>query len=326
MINTLNLATKFNQQGNEFTMKKRLGVLLPILLLGCSGAGTSSSGNTSTANAQTYGGVSQPASYAWTFRNLDNSTSGMIRLTNSQSGIIFLYSDKSSMVFTLKGEISNFTLNQSQCLTQTPLTGSINDISSTASITLSNCVFNENQLTALVTLTANNQTIYSGNEVFGDIEVSSASAVATLSNSLANSDPILYNHNSNIIANLTTTLNGYKNLYGNYNISGGIIGKLFGNLTQALTTGTPLSFNLSSDVSSQITFTMIDSTSVNADLNLTTRGYSTQLKCNILLAGLVVENSLNENFNSFVTGCSGSIPSSDGTANTVNLSGNLDIK
>ncbi len=298
--------------------------VLAAVLVGC-GSGTTSS-SLQTTNTQTYGGVNQPASYAWNFQNSTNSTTGIIRLVNNQSGIVFITSNKDSLTFALKGAVSNFALNESQCLSQTALSGSINDDSSNASITLTNCVFNSNQLTALVTIIANQETLYSGTESFNTIEIFGTESTTELSNALAQSDPVLYNHNSNVLANMVITLNGFDGLFGSYSGSGGMLGELFGNLVHCLVSGESSTFSLPRDIDMQMTSSMIDSTSLNVDLNLTNSGYSTQVKCNVLLSGLVVDNSLNSSFNGFVTGCSGDIPSSIGSITPVNVSGNLNIQ
>jgi|GEM_PF-6221730 len=294
-------------------------ILITCILLGCSSGGSSTE--------QINNGVNQLASNAWSFRNITTSTNGIIRLVNDKTGIISISSNNPTQSLELQGQVTNFIPGSSLCLPQTPLAGSVNkETMDSASISLTNCVFSESQLTALVTIKSAQQTIYSDTEIFNNIEIASTSMVAELANTLAESNPALYNHNVNIYAKFIINLNNLNNLSGNYPANGGISGQLFGQFVQQLTSGTSVPFVLNDGKQAEITFSMIDSTSVNIMISMVNSGQVTQLKCNALLSGLVVNNTLNPYFNGFITECTGTIPTEWGIISDPNVTGNITLK
>lgn len=305
-----------------------LTLLTGISLIGCSGSGSgssTSSGITPSAD-QTYGGVNKPASAQWWFQNTAKTTSGIIRLTNNESGIIFLSSQESSSNFDLKGTVTNFAMNQANCLPSTPVTGTLNKANvESATISLANCAFSESQISALVSVNVNGQNVYSESASLATANISSTATVTELSSQLLTT-PINYNHNVNLSTKFVATLDGFNGLIGDQSGSFALGGILFGNLSNDLVSTSPLSVTLSDGITSNIAFSMVDSTSVNANATITNNGHSTLVQCNLLFADLVADGNLNNDTNAFITGCSGSIANSDGSTTSVGLSGNLNIK
>lgn len=321
-------------------MKARYLLPLAYLLTGCGGGGSGGNNNQQVVDPQTYGGVNLPATAVYSTYDGANLFSGILRLSSDSSGIIDIGSELAELPFNLKGAVSKFNKNSTQCLSSTNLTGNIGNLSSTATVTLDNCVFSATGLTANIVVTSANKTIYSKSEFLQLGIVQSKSSVTQMSNALE-SNPSLYNYNTSIPLNyvLTTGGSNFSGATGNY-------GLLFGNLMQSLTSGITESYN-SGLINGEITYTMIDSSSVNFTIsNITTIPESSsvmaklnkigksvfssssatnnQLQCNMILSGLAGESQLNNNFVGYISGCSGSVTMATGIE-SVNIVGNFQV-